>query len=187
MVQLKQKVTLKQKKEPISTPPPKQTKSKLLTPILIFFGLAVLVGGYFLLKPGSSDEREVPSIGVANTNDGNEIIDITDSKSGVQTVEEPKTVTNTQNETGKVITQTTANDSENNIPYKKGVAYNVYQFPFGSDDYSNPNPELDKLVEEMKQNADVKISIEAFTDQVGSVEFNKALSQRRAKAIFICI
>jgi outer membrane protein OmpA-like peptidoglycan-associated protein len=69
------------------------------------------------------------------------------------------------------------------IPYKKGSIYKVYQFPFGKSDYSQSNPDLDKLVDVLKQNPTIKISISAYTDKVGDANYNKTLSERRAKAI----
>jgi outer membrane protein OmpA-like peptidoglycan-associated protein len=70
-----------------------------------------------------------------------------------------------------------------NIPYKRNESYSVYQFPFGVFDYSQPNPELDKLVKVLKQNPAMKISISAYTDNVGDPVYNQALSELRAKAI----
>lgn len=70
-----------------------------------------------------------------------------------------------------------------NIPYKKDVSYQVYQFPFGSSDYSQANPELDKLAEVLKQNPAMKISISAYTDDIGDEAYNLSLSQLRAKSI----
>jgi outer membrane protein OmpA-like peptidoglycan-associated protein len=70
------------------------------------------------------------------------------------------------------------------IPYNQGEAYKVYQFPFGDGNYSKPNPELDKLAKVLAENPDAKIQIFAYTDKVGSVEFNQALSTKRAKAIY---
>ena len=68
-------------------------------------------------------------------------------------------------------------------PYKKNESYDVYQFPFGDSKYSQPNPELDKLAEVLKQNPAMKISITAYTDNIGNAEFNMTLSKLRAKSI----
>jgi outer membrane protein OmpA-like peptidoglycan-associated protein len=70
------------------------------------------------------------------------------------------------------------------IPYKQGEAYKVYLFPFGDGTYSQSNPELDQLVDVLTKNPDVKIQINAYTDKVGSVAYNQALSTKRAKAIY---
>jgi len=83
----------------------------------------------------------------------------------------------------KAIEQPTETKSSEVSPYQKGVSYEVYLFPFGMSDYSQPNPELDKLVEVMKKNPNMKISIFAYTDNVGSANFNQILSDKRAKAI----
>ena len=70
-----------------------------------------------------------------------------------------------------------------NIPYKKNESYKLYQFPFGDFNYSQADPDLDKLAEVLKQNPSMKISISAYTDDIGDPDFNKNLSERRAKSI----
>lgn len=70
-----------------------------------------------------------------------------------------------------------------NIPYKRNESYQVYQFPFGASDYAQANPELDKLVEVLTQNPTMKISISAYTDDIGNEAYNIALSELRAKSI----
>lgn len=69
------------------------------------------------------------------------------------------------------------------IPYKKEVTYKVYQFPFGASDYSQADPELDKLAEVLTKNPDMNISISAYTDDIGEEAYNLALSELRAKSI----
>lgn len=70
-----------------------------------------------------------------------------------------------------------------NIPYQKNESYPVYQFPFGDFNYSQANPELDKLAEVLRINPGMKISISAYTDNIGDADFNMALSELRAKSI----
>ncbi len=70
-----------------------------------------------------------------------------------------------------------------NIPYKKNEAYRLYHFPFGDFNYSKADPDLDKLAEVLKQNPAMKISISAFTDDIGDPDFNMNLSEKRAKSI----
>lgn len=70
-----------------------------------------------------------------------------------------------------------------NIPYKKNELYRLYQFPFGDFNYSQADPDLDKLVDVLRQNPSMKISIFAYTDDIGDADFNMALSERRAKSI----
>lgn len=63
------------------------------------------------------------------------------------------------------------------------VTLNSIHFDF---DKHNITPkaafELDKLVELMKKNADMKIKVEAHTDSRGSATYNQTLSERRAKS-----
>jgi outer membrane protein OmpA-like peptidoglycan-associated protein len=70
-----------------------------------------------------------------------------------------------------------------NMPYQKNESYPVYQFPFGDFNYSQANPELDKLTDVLRQNPGMKISISAYTDNTGDADFNMALSELRAKSI----
>jgi outer membrane protein OmpA-like peptidoglycan-associated protein len=44
-------------------------------------------------------------------------------------------------------------------------------------------PVIDQMVEMMKQNPDLKISIEGHTDNVGTEKSNQTLSESRAKAL----
>jgi outer membrane protein OmpA-like peptidoglycan-associated protein len=69
------------------------------------------------------------------------------------------------------------------IPYSKNEAYKVYLFQFNEFNYSQADPELDKLAEVLKQNPTIKISISAFTDNVGNENYNTELSGLRAKSI----
>lgn len=188
-------------------------KSKYYMPILILLGLLVLgLAGYYALKTDDKDRIEIIAKGSEAVNGVDETVEksqvggsTADGLSNTDGIiqEDGKTVTNSSTQTD-VTSQSVAstgvgdqnqtagtsqgsgsieNSVSNQIPYKTGVAYKVYQFPFGSGDYSKSNSELDKLVEVLKQNSNIKISIEAFTDNVGSVEFNQALSEIRAKAI----
>jgi len=45
-------------------------------------------------------------------------------------------------------------------------------------------PELGKLIEYMTENKDIKIEIGGHTDNVGSKEYNKTLSENRAKSVY---
>jgi len=78
---------------------------------------------------------------------------------------------------------TPAQSANVNVPYQKNESYPVYQFPFGDFNYSEANPELDKLAIVLRQNPGMKISISAYTDNTGDADFNMALSELRAKSI----
>lgn len=212
-VTLKPKVTLKRKYNQQTHPTSGGGKSKYFIPILILTGIIVLgLAGYYALKTDDNGGTDIISDRLEEVNDVGETVgklqvggSAADGLSNPDGIiqEDGKTVTNSSTQTD-VTSQSVAstgvgdqnqtagtsqgsgsieNSVSNQIPYKTGVAYKVYQFPFGSGDYSKSNSELDKLVEVLKQNSNIKISIEAFTDNVGSVEFNQALSEIRAKAI----
>jgi len=70
-----------------------------------------------------------------------------------------------------------------NMPYKNNEFYKVYQFPFGASNYSQTNPELDKLAEVLKKNPTLHIYITAYTDDIGGEAINRNLSVKRAKSI----
>ena len=48
--------------------------------------------------------------------------------------------------------------------------------------YSESNLEFDKLVSVMKADNSMKIKINAYTDNIDSVEYNKKLSLKRAES-----
>jgi len=86
---------------------------------------------------------------------------------------------------GSTATSSTVSTTDNGqVPYKKGEFYKVYEFPFGDAAYTRANPELDKLVKVMNDNPSVSIIINAYTDKVGTAEYNLALSENRARAIY---
>jgi outer membrane protein OmpA-like peptidoglycan-associated protein len=73
--------------------------------------------------------------------------------------------------------------SASNIPYKFNETYQVYQFPFNESKYTQSDPELDKLVQSLATNPNMKISISAFSDNIGDPAYNQYLSDQRAKSI----
>jgi len=170
MAELKKKVTLKRKSEFVTSKSSNvKAKNKFLIPIIIVVLLIVTIGSYFLLK--SDNLKDEPIVNNEKTTD-------TDKSKDVNPISDT-----TVQEQIKAIEQPTETKSSEVSPYQKGVSYEVYLFPFGMSDYSQPNPELDKLVEVMKKNPNMKISIFAYTDNVGSANFNQILSDKRAKAI----
>lgn len=180
MAELKKKVTLKRKGDMPSEPPSAPKPSNKLWLMALVGLVAVLTGGYIYFNPSMStyakeDETGNPAIKT-------EVVAETKANSIIST-EQPSAV-----KSDDVSTATIEDSKEvptnNNQPYKKGETYNVYQFPFGVADYTQANPELDKLVAIMKQNPDFKISVSAFTDNVGDKNYNLALSKNRSKAIF---
>lgn len=52
-----------------------------------------------------------------------------------------------------------------------------------SDIKSESQPIVDQIIEMLKQNSDLKISVEGHTDNVGSDKSNKTLSENRAKSV----
>ncbi len=169
-------------------------KNKLLIPLIIIGLLAIVIGGYFLMKPGSTEPLVATEISENNPEtslQGSEQV-ATDDQTAVgagtivpsaeETEAQPATTQATNGQETKT-NQPKGIKPAIDLPYQKGKSYKVYQFPFGVADYSQPNPELDKLVSVLKQNPSVKISISAFTDNVGDADYNQALSEQRAKAI----
>jgi outer membrane protein OmpA-like peptidoglycan-associated protein len=155
MVKLNRKVTLKRK---VNVEKPPKKKNKLLLPLSISLLLVVLiVGAYFLFRGNSPD--------VADTVSDTPVVDTTNN------TQEPKDSVGNK-------------PTEPELPYKQGETYKVYQFPFGKGNYSQPDPELDKLAKVLTDNPAVKIQIFAYTDIVGSAKSNQILSQTRAKAIY---
>jgi outer membrane protein OmpA-like peptidoglycan-associated protein len=67
---------------------------------------------------------------------------------------------------------------------KEGFIALYLNFETGKSDIKpESQPILDQIVEMLKQNPDLKISIEGHTDNVGSDKSNKALSENRAKSV----
>jgi outer membrane protein OmpA-like peptidoglycan-associated protein len=204
MAELKKKVTLKRKSETVTAAPvPVKKKNKLLIPLIIIGLLAIVIGGYFLLKPSSTETMvavdgsdQQATTQVSNNNPESSVQVSEQGAANDQTTVAAGTIEISSEETeaqpianqaNKVQETKDNQQKESNpslvLPYQKGKSYKVYQFPFGVADYSQPNPELDKLVSVLKQNPSVKISISAFTDNVGDADYNQALSEQRAKAI----
>ena len=52
-----------------------------------------------------------------------------------------------------------------------------------SDIKSESQPIVDQIIEMLKQNPDLKVSVEGHTDNVGSDKSNKTLSENRAKSV----
>ncbi len=78
-----------------------------------------------------------------------------------------------------------------NIPLKpvgpgaKIVLHNIF-FPFNQSEIEDESViELEKLVLFLNQNPQVKVEISGHTDSIGSEEYNRILSQRRAEAVVL--
>lgn len=148
---------------------PGKEKKKSLLWVFILIGILIVGGGFWYY----------------NANSNSDTTEILDAEVSPSDQVQPSQAVQETNEASDIDNQSTVNatNNSNELPYEKNVSYQVYQFPFGSADYAQPNLELDKLVEVMKQNPNLKISIDAYTDNVGSPEFNQVLSEKRAKAI----
>ncbi|WP_018478175.1 OmpA family protein [Pontibacter roseus] len=71
-------------------------------------------------------------------------------------------------------------------PIKSGAAIVLNNLFFDTNQYKlerNSKTELDKLITFMRQNPSVRIEISGHTDDVGSDQANKMLSERRAKSV----
>ncbi|OAV73449.1 Photosystem I P700 chlorophyll a apoprotein A2 [Bacteroidales bacterium Barb6] len=197
MAELKRKVTLKRKTSTESGKPIEKGKNKFVLPIVISFLLLILIGGYFLFRGKSTAETEVADIGSYTTEMTETIPEniasaqvsdsiATETEQGSDLIAASDVFETTAEPTNEVVnnksTEPTKGKSE--LPYKPNVAYKVYLFPFGVSNYSQPDANLDKLVKVMTENSAIKVQILAYTDNVGSVESNQVLSQKRAKAIY---
>lgn len=63
---------------------------------------------------------------------------------------------------------------------------NIDNARFGFDEYKvaeSSYPILDRIINIMKHNADIRIEIAAHTDNIGSFEYNMKLSRKRAQSI----
>lgn len=72
------------------------------------------------------------------------------------------------------------------LPIEKGeiIRLNNIFFEFNKAELiSDSHNELDRLYDILKENKNMKIEISGHTDDKGSVEYNKALSQNRAKSV----
>jgi outer membrane protein OmpA-like peptidoglycan-associated protein len=149
--------------------------------LLILVILIVIV--IFALKKSSTNNNDATEITQveqpsAPTHDVDNAAPETAAAGNNESTVSPATEEQTVTPSGESAPQTAP------IPYNQGEAYKVYQFPFGDGSYSKPDPELDKLAKVLAENPDGKIQIYAYTDKVGSAEFNQALSAKRAKAIY---
>jgi OOP family OmpA-OmpF porin len=71
-----------------------------------------------------------------------------------------------------------------NIDDYKPISEATVNFAFGKDKLSDEaKASLDKLASEKSNLKRFVVAVEGFTDKIGSVEYNNALSQRRANAV----
>jgi outer membrane protein OmpA-like peptidoglycan-associated protein len=181
MAELRRKVSLKRKGTSVDDVPPKPPRKNSkwwlwLLPLLIIAVVAV----FFLTRGGGSSDG---SGGTASSTQ--ETVGQESTSNG----EAPATAPASQDaatgaETPEPESAGTTEQPAASIPYKKGEVYKVYRFPYGKDNYSQPDLELDRLAKVMADNPNMKIRIFAYTDNVSSAAFNQALSERRARAIY---
>ncbi|NRT16864.1 outer membrane protein OmpA-like peptidoglycan-associated protein [Flavobacterium sp. 28A] len=192
--------------DPIVENPEKSKKWIFLLAGLILVGVA---SSYFFLdsKEVNNNENETKSVSIIKSNDNEEelsniVSEVKDSSkvankslsrsddySNINSkVKSPsndvKTDNAASNESAVAGTNSENGKSSNDLPYKNGEFYNIYQFPFGAANFTSSNVELDNLVNVLKNNSELKISIIAYTDNVGGTNVNQQLSVKRAKAIF---
>jgi len=179
--------------------PASMGKKKLLIPIIIIGLLIVLVGGYFLLKPSNNlvtttaqkttqpvnsevvdKVAETSAPGQEQPADSDQSTDI--KGANVATSENQTNAKYSNNQQAKP-NPPKENKPATEVPYNKGETYKVYQFPFGEYNYSQANPELDKLADVLRQNPSMKISIFAYTDDIGDATINMTISTVRANSI----
>ena len=190
MAELKRKVTLKRKTPKESEISQEKAKNKFLWPIVILLLIAVFIGGYFLIRDNSTtnqiaDDSFIETTDAISTNKVSTQTENVNPEAENSSKLDSKKDETIESKSDAVDNKTTEPQKEKpELPYKPNETYKIYQFPFGASDYSQPDPELDKLVKVMSENTSVKIQIFAYTDNVGSAEYNQVLSQKRAKAIY---
>lgn len=70
-------------------------------------------------------------------------------------------------------------------PASKRIVLRGVNFDFDKNEIRpDSRPMLDAAIRILKENPDVRIAVEGFTDAIGSDDYNKALSMRRAEAVF---
>ncbi len=72
------------------------------------------------------------------------------------------------------------------VPIEKGAKITLNNIFFDFDKYDLKEesfPELNRVVELMKENSEIKISVEGHTDNIGTLEYNQRLSEKRAQAV----
>lgn len=189
MVQLKRKVTLKRKQETILEPVKKKRSPYYL--IGFFAIVCAVVIWLFVKKSPTEKEGQIAQVEIMDSTTNSEFrlldekVEQESTKVSIINKELVEKDTSLTNEPNNLEQQNVSEKQEKlSIPYEQGKSYEVYYFPFAEADYSKSNPELDKLVQILKENPSMNISISAFTDNIGTAKFNKILSTVRAKAIF---
>ncbi len=72
------------------------------------------------------------------------------------------------------------------VPIEKGAVVRMENIFFDFDKYELKRasfPELNRVIKMMQKNENVRISVEGHTDNVGTIAYNNALSERRARAV----
>ncbi len=72
------------------------------------------------------------------------------------------------------------------VPIEKGAVVRMENIFFDFDKFELKRasfPELNRVIKMMQKNEGVRISVEGHTDNVGTKEYNNALSERRARAV----
>lgn len=72
------------------------------------------------------------------------------------------------------------------VPIEKGAVVRLNNIFFDFDKYSLKEasfPELNRVIDLMKKNPEMKILVEGHTDNIGTQTYNQGLSERRAKSV----
>ena len=71
------------------------------------------------------------------------------------------------------------------LPIKKRIVLRGVHFDFDKSEIrADSRPVLDEAVDVLKENPNVRISVEGYTDSIGTELYNEKLSVRRAEAVF---
>ena len=102
---------------------------------------------------------------------------------GVEVFNEGRDYTLTIVEVGEMTQEVTANDMLDALN-KSGFIALYINFDTGKADIKPESmPVVDQITKLLKDNGDLKVSIEGHTDNVGSAQSNQALSERRAQSV----
>jgi outer membrane protein OmpA-like peptidoglycan-associated protein len=192
MVQLKKKVTLKEKRPPQNIGGRDSNRKRILWGA--FVALIIFVGATtFFLRNKKKIVDQENLISETNITSGKTENKTKNSVSEKNIVSEDKVskVAATDSVVNTLPISNSDEEIDNKPPekqkstsYSVGNKYLAFQFEYNKNTINEPTEAMLELVKELKSYPEMRILITAYTDNIGSAEFNNNLSNLRAKAIF---